>query len=240
MQIKQPNPYGPLEEAALFAFERSLKERLPEAYRQHLLSYNGGDWEPKCFFISEEDGESVIQSTYGLHSGPTYCRLDAIRDTFSDRIPKDLLAIACDSFGNQICIAISGKQKDSVFFWNHEAIGKAAVIKISDSFEKFAASLFICQAANRLDAIIEDNNINELRRLLDANLIKLNARDEHGRTLIERAAIQAKPDIIVFLFERGAELGNTLMYAQTNAEFFSEHIPVVDLIKNLEKTATKK
>jgi hypothetical protein len=235
MQIKQPNPYGPLEEAALFAFERSLKERLPEAYRQHLLSYNGGDWEPRCFFISEEEGESVIQSTYGLHSGPEYCRLDTIRDTFSDRIPKDLLAIACDSFGNQICIAISGKQKGSVFFWDHEVIGKAAVVKISDSFEKFSASLLRCQPENRLDVIIEGDNIDELRRLLDANLINLDARDEHGRTLIERAAIQAKPEIIVFLFERGAELGNALRYAETNAEFFSEHIPIVDLIKNLKK-----
>jgi hypothetical protein len=235
MKVEQPNPYGALEEGALGAFERSLKERLPETYRQHLLSYNGGKWEPKCFVISEKEGESSVHGVYGLHGGPGYCRLDAIRETFSDRIPKDLLAIACDSFGNQICIGISGKWRDAIYFWNHEVVGNKSLTRIADSFDNFIGSLFKYEPTEHLSKIIEDNDLDELKRLLDDHLIELEGVDQYGRTLIERSAIAARPEIIEFLFDRGAKLRDALAYAEKNAEYFSEHIPVVELIKQLAR-----
>lgn len=233
MKVAQPNPYGALEESALVAFEVSLKERLPETYRQHLLTYNGGKWEPKCFVISDKEGESVVHGVYGLHGGPEYCRLDAIRETFSDRIPKDLLAIACDSFGNQICIGISGKLRGAIYFWNHEIVGKTSLIRIGDSFESFIDALFKKAPQNILERILEDNDIEELKRLLDTHAIGLEDTDEYDRTLLERAAIKARSDIIVFLFDRGAKLRDALACAEANAEFFSKHVPVVELIKQL-------
>lgn len=237
MKVDKPNPYGALDESALVSFEQSLKERLPEAYRQHLLKNNGGSWEPTCFVISDKEGESAIHDVYGLHGGPEYCQLDAIRETFGKRIPKDLLAIACDSFGNQICIGISGERRDAIYFWDHEVVGKTSLTRISDSFESFVGSLTKDEPKEHLSKIIEDNNLDELRRLLDAHLIKLEDTDQYNRTMLERAAIKARPDIIVFLFERGAKLRNALGYAEKNAEHFNQHVPVVELIKQLTKPA---
>lgn len=235
MKIEKPNPYGTLDLNVLAAFESSLKERLPETYRQHLLKYNGGKWEPKCFVISDEEGESSVHSVYGLHSGPEYCRLDAAQKIFSDRVPKDLLAIASDAFGNQICLGISGKRREAIYFWDHETAGKKSLTLIADSFDSFIDALFKPAPENILEGILEDNDIEELGRLLDTHVIGLEDADEYNRTLLERAAIKARPDIIVFLFDRGAKLRDALDCAEKNAEFFSKHVPVVELIKRLEK-----
>lgn len=237
MKIEKPNPHGSLEENVLVAFERTLKERLPETYRQHLLNYNGGKWEPKCFVISGEEGESSVHSVYGLHRGPEYCRLDSSREIFSDRVPKDLLAIASDPGGNQICLGISGKRREAVYFWDHEIAGNKSLTLIADSFDGFIDALFKPAPKNILEVILEDNDIEELGRLLDAHVIGLEDTDEYDRTLLERAAIEARPDIIVFLFDRGAKLRDALGCAEKNAKYFNEHVPVVELIKRLEKCA---
>ena len=69
------------------------------------------------------------------------------RKTFTDRMPKRLVPIASDSFGNQICIAVSGDDRGSIFFWDHEkeadegegespeTIGNVTLI--ADSFSAF-------------------------------------------------------------------------------------------------------
>jgi hypothetical protein len=233
MKVDEQNPYGSLDENTLDKFELGLGARLPEAYRQYLLNYNGGMWEPKCFVISKAEGESSVHSVYGLHSGPEYCQLNSMREIFSDRIPRDVLAIASDAFGNQICLGISGKRRDVVYFWNHEIVGEKGLSRIADSFENFIDSLFKNESHDFLEKILVDNDIETLKRLLDTHAIGLEDTNEFNKTLLERAAIEARPDVIKLLFERGAKLKNALAYAEKNAKYFEEHIPVVELIKQL-------
>lgn len=248
MKIVEPNPHGILDGNILTEFESSLNARLPEGYRQYLLANNGGEWEPNCFVISEEEGEDSVHSVYGLHSGPEYSRLDVNREVFSDRIPKDLLAFACDPFGNQICIGIRGRRRGAIFFWDHEVdnnislvqilgalLGKGSLAKIANSFEVFVAGLYKQEPKNIWEKILEENDIKELTRLLDLKIIGLDDVNEYDRTLLEEAAIKARPDIIELLFSRGAKLRGALKCAETNAEFFSQHIPIVALIKQLER-----
>lgn len=235
MNIKSPNPYGQLSESDLAKFEGALKSRLPDTYREHLLKYNGGEWKPNFFVISEDKGQSVVQSVYGLHNGPEYVQLDKQYQVFKNRIPKDLLAIASDPFGNQICLGIAGSQRNKMYFWDHEVPGRKSTTLIADSFEEFINSLTSDLTTDYLSKVIEDNNLEELRRLLDSGAIRLEDTNQYDRTLLERAAIKGRPEIIAFLFERGAKLRNALAYAEKNAQFFEDHVPVVSLIKRLSE-----
>ena len=233
MQVEDPNPRGALGEDALHAFERKLGVRLPEPYRAYLLRFNGGRWSRQIFSISPEDGESRVHQVYGLHAGPDYSRLDAVRTVFADRIPSDLLAFAADAFGNQLCIGIKGKRTGQVFFWDHEVEGGKGLVVLQDSFDGFVNALQEYVPADELERIIRADDVAALQALLDGGTLALEAADKNGDTLLENAAIRGGPGVIRFLFERGAELKNALAYAEKNARYFKKHQPIVALLKEL-------
>ena len=92
---------------AVNLFEKIIRGKFPKPYREFLLTYNGGTPVPECFLIPG-DGSSVIQLFYKINAKETYNDLLNTHRVFKGRIAKELLPIACDPFGNQICIATSG------------------------------------------------------------------------------------------------------------------------------------
>jgi len=237
MDIVQPNPHGILTDDSLIVFENKIDVRLPEDYRLYLKKYNGGLPEKACFYIQKKQIESRIHHMYGLNDGPTYQKLDCVMKIYKGRIPNGVLPIADDPFGNIICIGIEKKCFGNILFWDHEkeSLYDQALDQISPTFTLFVSGLFDKEyISDDIVAAIKNNNIKFLMKLIDSGY-DIEMKDEYGRTLLENAAIFNKPEIIKYLYDKGAKLNKSLYYAIENLEFFPDHQVTVDLIKILMK-----
>jgi len=135
------SPPAPMEE--LERFEVTIGERLPDDYREFLIRCNGGyaggyvSFQPTMgffrnlwLFILDVTGirpaggqlDACLNHIGGFREEP-YISLRSSYDNYQTeevRIPKDLLWIADDPFGNAICLGIRGNHRGRVYFWDHE------------------------------------------------------------------------------------------------------------------------
>ncbi len=117
--------YSPsLSEEDIQKFELVIGQQLPDEYRRFLLQHNGGHPEPSVFniqgdMITGKGNNSVVNRLFGLHNGPHSSLMLNVR-TFHERLPKDLIAIGDDPFGNLLCISLGAKDTGCIYFWDHE------------------------------------------------------------------------------------------------------------------------
>lgn len=135
----------PLTELQIEAFESEIGIVLPWQYRQFLLRFNGGHPTPCEFgFRQGAYGRSMVSEFWAIHEGPSSLkwRFDTYK-IVEKRMADDLMPIAGDPFGNQICLGISGIRSGQVFFWNHddEDEPERNVHLSAPSFEEFLAGL---------------------------------------------------------------------------------------------------
>lgn len=109
----------PVSEDSLKLLESFIDVRLPKSYFKFLCENGGGYPEPDSFLFFGEEYGSSIQRFYGINRNDSY---DLVRHLklYKKRIHSDFIPIACDSGGNQICLGIKGKNRDKVYFWDHE------------------------------------------------------------------------------------------------------------------------
>jgi hypothetical protein len=100
------------------AFEAKIAARLPRPYKTFLQAHNGGVPEPPYF--GKERIPSVLQIFYGLRVKKKIDDLAANYRRMRSTLPTDVISIAVDTFGNEICLAIRGKNRGKVYFWDHE------------------------------------------------------------------------------------------------------------------------
>lgn len=236
MDIIIPNPYGQLSYESLSMFEKKLGARLPDSYRQFLLQFNGGKWSKKLFHISNEYGNSLIHHVYGIHDGPGHCQLDSAFERFKSIIEDCCLPIADDDGGNEICIGIHDKNRGKIYFWDHET---GALILMALTFDEFVDSLSdIPVGTSEVDIILEADDVSQMGKLISSGY-DIEILDEYGTSLIERAAIKAKPNLIEYLAHKGANLRNSLEYAKKNAGYFDKHKIIVELLVRLHEEGNK-
>jgi hypothetical protein len=120
MQIEEVNPFGATSPEAIAEFEARRRMLLPLEYKQFLLNSNGGWPVPNVFEVPGWHGKgSSVLMFYGIHDDPNY-QLDGKCETFEERVPADLIPIANDDYGNNICIGWKGKRDGKIYFWDHE------------------------------------------------------------------------------------------------------------------------
>ncbi len=114
---------APAPESELLAFEQALGCRLPEDYRDFLVSCNGGYVGGELWFTGPtptgEKADAGVHHIGGFRQ-ERHFSLPRARSRYAGRIPDDLLWIMDDPFGNAICLAIRGRYRDQIFFWDHE------------------------------------------------------------------------------------------------------------------------
>jgi cell wall assembly regulator SMI1 len=140
-----------LSEVDIARFEELIDSRLPADYRRFLLAHNGGRPEPSVFSVYGQTNKydepfnqsSVVNWFFGLHDGEHY-RLTELLHWMGDRVPANLLPIGEDPFGNMICLSLSGPDRGTVYFWDHEDESEEGepptyrnIYFIAKSFDKF-------------------------------------------------------------------------------------------------------
>ncbi|MBC2160078.1 SMI1/KNR4 family protein [Listeria booriae] len=106
--------------AAIEDFEQRYNLKLAEDYKKFLLDFNGGYADPNVFKISEEQGESALNTLYGLGIDDEYDELESIYESLDGIIPSGFISIADDSGGNQICLGLDDDYFGKVFVWIHD------------------------------------------------------------------------------------------------------------------------
>ncbi len=117
----------PVSEAELNAVEKSLGVKFPKPYRDFLLTCNGGEPVPDGFCRPEDKEPSAYVQEFYEISDEEGCSLVEFFRSFKQGhnwLPKSLMPIANDPGGSLICLSVSGKDKGSVYFWDHEQAGE--------------------------------------------------------------------------------------------------------------------
>jgi hypothetical protein len=116
VEIIKPGPV--ISDSDIDAFEAKIAARLPRPYKTFLQAHNGGVPEPPYF--GKERIPSVLQIFYGLRVKKKIDDLAANYRRMRSTLPTEVIPIAVDTFGNEICLAIRGKNRGKVYFWDHE------------------------------------------------------------------------------------------------------------------------
>lgn len=148
MTVSFKKAISPVDPEELSGFEQRMGGRLPEDYREFLLSRNGGrvydndlatpEGEEigiavRSFFSIGDTGEDAIEECLAVYSG---------------RYPGGLLPIAEAAGGNLIMLQIDRPGEGKVYFWDHETEADEEVqpfwgnlTYVASSFSDFQRSL---------------------------------------------------------------------------------------------------
>ncbi|MCA9231165.1 MAG: SMI1/KNR4 family protein [Planctomycetales bacterium] len=145
-EIESKSP--PASENDIAAFEAEIGHPLPDDYRRFLAGCNGGFLGGRFWY---HEGDAGIHHIGGFRD-ESYFSLRWTRDCYGDRIPKELIWIMDDPFGNAICLGLEGDARGKIYFWDHEEEpdpeewdGSVAtadnVSLLTNSFTEFVAGL---------------------------------------------------------------------------------------------------
>jgi len=151
-EIRDKKPPAPA--AKLAAFEHALGHALPDDYRQFLITCNGGYVGGRLWFKGPtpegEEGDAGVHHIGGFRD-EDYFSLEHARRIYEGRIPRDLLWVMDDPFGNAICLGLNGSHRGRLYFWSHEsepdddwdgAVETAGKVHLlANSFAEFVAGL---------------------------------------------------------------------------------------------------
>jgi cell wall assembly regulator SMI1 len=148
VNFEDDRPPAPLTE--LVALERALADRgwtLPASYKAFLARRDGGrptDGSAFRFRERERESSSLINNFPGVRPSPDGDLLLQV-DSIGDYLPKGVLPIAGDPFGNAICIDARDARDGPVMFWDHEQIPEepddSNLYEIAPNFEAFLDGL---------------------------------------------------------------------------------------------------
>ena len=96
--------------------ETALSVEFPQAYRDLLLRCNGGRPVPEDTFGEGSSG-SLMSRFYAVKHERESLTIAHKRKSFEGRIPDDLLPIAMDMGGSQVCMGIRPQNHGQIYFW---------------------------------------------------------------------------------------------------------------------------
>ena len=113
---------APISNEQLVQLQMRLQLTFPVAYVKFLSKFNGGRPKPDTFKMKRlRDGkqsEGMIDWFYSAGSTDESNDLEREFRLLAHRLPPNLLPIAHDPGGNQICISLSGEHIGKVLFWD--------------------------------------------------------------------------------------------------------------------------
>jgi hypothetical protein len=111
----------------LAKFERAIGQVLPDDYRRFLMECNGGYVGGRFWFRGPtpecKPADAGVHHIGGFQDDSCVsleARYERYQGDDPPRIPRALVWIMDDPFGNAICLGVKGKCRGRVYFWDHE------------------------------------------------------------------------------------------------------------------------
>jgi hypothetical protein len=114
-------------------FENKFQINLPKDYIEFLLQFNGGT--PDKVYFVEDDADLVVNFFFSLSDSKFNIEeyyLDIVIE--QKLLPKSVLPIGEDAFGNIICLSCRNVDYGVVYFWDHESENDLRYLSKSLSF----------------------------------------------------------------------------------------------------------
>jgi cell wall assembly regulator SMI1 len=139
----------PITKRRLASVERTLGVELPNAYRNFLLTFNGGRPFPAHFVLSRGGASqwTKIHFFFGVDDDTLSCDLLWNYNAYKNRLPAGVIPIAGDEFGNRFCLDLRVSRDGPVLFWDHElelhGQERALTGKVADTFTDWLQQLTV-------------------------------------------------------------------------------------------------
>lgn len=127
--------------------ERLLNSKLPSDYRRFLLEINGGRPSPNRFENDLGIG-SVVHFFFTADPASEFYQITQMINDYRGRIPRKLLPVASDPFGNLLLLDTGARSAGAVYFWDHEGENMEGdpwwknIALVATSFTDFVSKLF--------------------------------------------------------------------------------------------------
>lgn len=147
MNITVKSRYEALDEARLAKFEAEMNCTLPKAYREFLLTNNGGIPSPSCFEYYDpiEEAKQVRSIDEFFFIGGKSEAYSIYFHIYTRIIPDDALPIAYDGQQGTIYISFKPGEEGKIYLHaNWIEPEEVNVFLLSNSFEEFLDSLYTC------------------------------------------------------------------------------------------------
>lgn len=149
MKVSVKGSYEALDELRLAKFEAELNCTLPKAYREFLLTHNGGYPNLHCFRYHDDlSGEEIasINLFFSLNDEDHFSSINYQLRSYIFSGPEGFLPIAHDGGSSTIYISLRPLDFGKIYLqvhWIDSAEGN--IFLVSNSFEEFLDSIFACQ-----------------------------------------------------------------------------------------------
>jgi cell wall assembly regulator SMI1 len=149
LRIRIHEPDRPATEEQVAALEARFEAKLPSAYREFLIEYNGGRPRPDRFKVTNtitgRTQDDVVAWFKSLDPESPECIHETL-DILGERLAPGLVPFARDPGGNHLCLSLRKQDYGKVYFWDHECISDDEAepnptYPLADSFESFLAGL---------------------------------------------------------------------------------------------------
>ena len=141
--IKISNSANSISASELKAFENEYNLKLPDDYKQFILSQNGG-YPEFTLYVNENNDEFLISSfsCINFEDADVVSVNDSIitHQIEEDNIPKHLLPFGLDAGGNDFCISLNEKDYGKVYKFYQDG-RSPGIVYVAKSFEAFINGL---------------------------------------------------------------------------------------------------
>jgi hypothetical protein len=212
----------PFTRESLELLQVKLGRHFPEEYSDFLLQFNGGHFVRSVEFSIPNPTKFVtggrMRSFIGEpNDGYEHDGLVWYAETLSDRIPEDFLPIAHCNGSDQVLLKLVGPESrfEGIWYWDSSAFWisdeEPAFYWLADSFYEFLGMLAydVCAFEDEQESVpifqaVERGALSSVERYL-AQGGAMEARNEHGHTLLMTAAIYRWPKLVRLLLDRRAD-----------------------------------
>ena len=172
-----------------------------------------------------------MQEFLAIHNG-LHDNLEDYFHTFKvarRAMPDNVMPIAHDGFGNQVCISTAGDDCGSVYFWDHETAGRRASYKnlhlIASNFDDFLGSLYekpVQPLAELIHRVFQKEEVEALDLLIAAGWDVNSGPYRPDIPALELASTYNMIEITRVLLQHGARLGRALEMVRRFAVAFPD------------------
>jgi hypothetical protein len=239
LDLLQDSCDPPLTADTLEQLQAKLGRRFPQEYADFLLHFNGGHFVRTVLFDLPNPRPFVSGGLIKLFFGEPnvgYELSGLVKNAewLSEWVPAEYMGIAHCNFNDQVLLKLVGPDSrfEGVWFWDSSACvedGEPLVHWVANSFNEFLEMLVhdICAYEEERETLplfqsVQRGAITAIEQYL-AQGGDVNARNEHGHTLLMAAAIYRWPKLVKLLLDQNADPNSRDNLARTPLHHASVH-----------------